>query len=218
MSLALYFDPISSPCRATLALLKLSKIPHEENFVSLAEQQNRSGEYLKINPRGLVPVLDDNGFIVQEHEAILRYLAKTRPEAQEYYPDDVKTQALIDQYYPFHYSEMIPKLLHYFYGYNHFPQAGAFNKEEARKGVNEALKKFDEIYLQDKKYLAGNKITIADLTAVNQIFQVYFMADIDLKEFPRVKAYVDRSLENPVLLEVSQPLREIAKKLRGNSQ
>jgi len=211
MSLKLYYDPLSSPSRAVLTLLNLTNIPYEKQILSFLKGETKSPEFLKINPLGLVPALDDNGFIVIEHEAILRYLVNTHKEAQAFFPTDAKTQALIDQYYPFHHYSARPYTIEYFEGYNDL--LPAFNKEVALKNVEGAVSKIDSIFLQDKKYIAGDNLTIADFSAVSEISQLYFATDFDFNKFPRVKSYIERCFENQVIKESNQGLLDFAQKV-----
>jgi len=54
-------------------------------------------EFLALNPNGKIPVLEDDGFVVWESGAILKYLAKKRPEAG-LIPLDPKGLARLDQW------------------------------------------------------------------------------------------------------------------------
>ena len=69
-------------------------IPCEVIDVDILKGESRTPEFLKINPNGRTPVLDDNGFVLAESNAILAYLAK----ATRYLPDDRKKFALIFQW------------------------------------------------------------------------------------------------------------------------
>jgi len=116
MVLTLYLDPISSPSRAVLALLEFAKIPYERKFISFFDKETKSPAFLQINPLGKVPAIDDSGLILREHEAILRHLVRTREGTKAFLPDDIKVQALVDQYYPFHHFAVRPHVIHYFMG------------------------------------------------------------------------------------------------------
>jgi glutathione S-transferase len=43
--------------------------------IDILNGESRTTEFLKINPNGRTPVLDDNGFVLAESNAILAYLA-----------------------------------------------------------------------------------------------------------------------------------------------
>ena len=69
-------------------------IPCEIIEVDILKGESRTADFLKINPNGRTPVLDDNGFVLAESNAILAYLAK----GTKYLPDDRKKFALIFQW------------------------------------------------------------------------------------------------------------------------
>ena len=54
-------------------------------------------EYGMLNPNRLVPTIDDNGFVLWESAAILRYLAAKRPE-RGLVPSGLMKQAQVDQW------------------------------------------------------------------------------------------------------------------------
>jgi glutathione S-transferase len=59
--------------------------------------ETRTPEYLAKNPNGRVPTLEDDGFVLWESPAILKYLAAKRPE-RALCGSDPKTQAVVDQW------------------------------------------------------------------------------------------------------------------------
>lgn len=69
-------------------------IPCEIIEVDILNGKSRTAEFLKINPNGRTPVLDDKGFLLAESNAILAYLAK----GTKYLPDNRKKFALIFQW------------------------------------------------------------------------------------------------------------------------
>jgi glutathione S-transferase len=53
--------------------------------------------YLALNPNGLVPTIVDDGFVLWESHAILRYLVARTP-GQALVPDDLQGRARVDQW------------------------------------------------------------------------------------------------------------------------
>uniref|UniRef100_T1HYL8 GST N-terminal domain-containing protein n=1 Tax=Rhodnius prolixus TaxID=13249 RepID=T1HYL8_RHOPR len=95
--LKLYLDTLSQPCRSLLIFLENTKIPYEPIVVRLGKGEQNSPEFLKVNPLHQVPVIDDNGFILRESVAILRYLCREKKNvADHWYPNDSKKQAKVD--------------------------------------------------------------------------------------------------------------------------
>jgi glutathione S-transferase len=80
MSLQLYFAP--GACSfVPHSMLELSGAAFEPHSVKLHKNEQRSPEYLAINPRGQVPVLVDDGQVVTQIVAILLHLDAKLPEA-----------------------------------------------------------------------------------------------------------------------------------------
>ena len=60
--------------------------------------ENKSDEFLKINPQGTVPVVVDDDFAMNESRAICCYLVNAKSPDNSLYPtDDIKARYIIDQ-------------------------------------------------------------------------------------------------------------------------
>ncbi len=80
MSLKLYFAP--GACSfVPHSMLELSGAEFEPHSVKLHKNEQRSAEYLAINPRGQVPVLVDEGEVITQIVAILLHLDAKLPQA-----------------------------------------------------------------------------------------------------------------------------------------
>ena len=61
--------------------------------------RTREPDYLRRNPNGLVPTIEEaDGFALWESQAILRYLANSRPGGERFYPVDPRARARVDQW------------------------------------------------------------------------------------------------------------------------
>lgn len=212
MSLTLYYSPYSQPSRAILTFLLLTSIPHEIKIIELLKGQQRSPEYLKINPLGKVPALCDDDFLLSESEAIILYIIDSRNVGQEYYPEDPKLRALVNQYFPYHHAHVRPRLINLF-SLVWFPYKIEGRKDNVRFEALEVCKQFERVFLnENKKYIVGDVFTIADIFAANEFLQVYYgIPDFDWSNFPVLKAYVERCLENKVLCDVNKEMKEFPK-------
>jgi glutathione S-transferase len=93
----LYHHPQSANARrAVMAALHLDA-QVELVFVDLAKGAQRAPEYLAKNPNGKVPVLDDDGFLLWESNAIMQYLADKTP-GQTLYPADLRARADVNRW------------------------------------------------------------------------------------------------------------------------
>jgi len=215
MSLTYYYFPLSQSSRAILAFLKLTGIPYQRVVVNIFKKENKSSEYLKIAPNGDVPAIEDLGLTLSEPEAIIRYLLHKSRVAETYYPAVPKTRALIDQFFAFHHDTFQPFLVLYFTS----SLPGFFGKvkepmESIKSSVEEACKMFEEVYIQGKKYIGGESLTIADLFAVNDLTTIYFATNFDFNKFPSIKAYIERCLENPAIRDVNKPIESLRESLK----
>ena len=66
--------------------------PYELVRLALHKGEQRTPENLKINPKGRVPALVEDGWALAENPAILRYLARRFPEMR-LWPDDARPEA-----------------------------------------------------------------------------------------------------------------------------
>jgi len=208
MSLDFYFHPMSQPSRAVLTLLHLLDIKHEKKLVDLMKGEHKAPEFLEINPLGQIPAINDGGFKLWESEAIMKYLINQKKTGDLYYPSDPHSRALVDKFFPWHHAVLRPALAKLFLAYYPVFPKYKLDLETCKKEAEAALKTFEEIYLKDHKYIANDILTIADLSAVNEITQTYLTTDFDYSKFPKVKEYVERCLQNPVLQQVNKPVKD----------
>ena len=78
-------------------LLSLLGLKHEVVTVNLMKGENREPWFLKLNPRGQVPTLDDGGTVVWDSMAILVYLAR-KHGGGEWLPIDPQGMAEVMQW------------------------------------------------------------------------------------------------------------------------
>ena len=79
----------SQPSKSIKTLLNIGNIAHNSVEVNIFKGENKSPEFLKVNPREKVPVIRDGSFTLTESNAILKYLCETRNSIPEHmYPSD----------------------------------------------------------------------------------------------------------------------------------
>lgn len=76
----LYYSPGTASMVVHLALLEVGA-PHELRLVDFDAGAQRDADYLKLNPRGVVPTLVIDGRPMSESAAILMLLAERHPDA-----------------------------------------------------------------------------------------------------------------------------------------
>jgi len=135
--------------------------------VNLAENANRTPEYLKLNPLGLTPALElADGQVITESVAICRYIEGLYPEPA-LFGHELIEQVKINQYSRQAELEVLVPLINAFrnehaYWIGRFEQVPAVAPADRRR-VQARLSYFDQ-RLQVVTYLAGDRLSIADLT------------------------------------------------------
>ena len=94
MTLRLYSHPISPCCQKVKFLLLEKNINFEEVFIDLGAKQNLSNSYLKINPSGTVPTLQDNKKYIYESNIICEYVEEKFP-ANSLMPSELYKRAKV---------------------------------------------------------------------------------------------------------------------------
>jgi len=120
-------------------------------------------EYRKLNPNGLVPTIDDEGFILWESNAIVRYLAATHA-AGTLWPTDLKVRADADRWMDWCTSMLGPAFLPVFWNLVRTP-AEQRNMKEIEDGSNktgEVLARLDTA-LAGRNFIAGDRFTMGDI-------------------------------------------------------
>lgn len=79
--LKLHYHPSDASLMPHILLEELG-VPFKLEFVDRSLNAQKSPGYLKLNPNGLIPVLEDNDLVLYETPAILLHLADTHPQAQ----------------------------------------------------------------------------------------------------------------------------------------
>lgn len=74
--ITLYDVPLSGNCHKVRLLLSFLAVPYHTHPMDLRGGGQRSPDYLQRNPFGQVPVLDDDGWVVRDSQAILVYADK----------------------------------------------------------------------------------------------------------------------------------------------
>lgn len=164
----LYTHPVSQHARRVVALLEAAELPYETINVALEKGAHMAPEYLAVNPNHQVPSLLDGDIRISESNAILRYLC-VKHDLDDWYPSDLKSRAAMEQWLDWGQCRLSPAVVDIVLNTVFMPEAG--NQEAIARG-HTAMEELSEILsngLQDRKYLAGDNPTIADLSVASNI-------------------------------------------------
>lgn len=165
----LYGNPASRTLRCLWALEELG-VPYELKPLDFSKQENRSEEYLALNPSGKVPTLKHGDYVLWESGAICSYLAENHPEKRMIPPQGTKERGLYYQWMSFVASELEQGL--WSIGKHRFalPESKRIEKMQEigayEFGVAAAIFAKE---LGKKKFLVGDTFTMADIMATHTL-------------------------------------------------
>jgi glutathione S-transferase len=137
--------------------------------VDIAKAENRQPPYLAKNPLGGVPILElDDGTVLAESVAICRYFEETHPNPP-LLGTDAKDRALVEMWQRRMELELTTPIMQTFRNTHAFfkgriPQVAEYG-ELCRKGAESRMGWLDG-ELAGRKFIAGDRYTIADITAL----------------------------------------------------
>src|SRR4030081_970388 len=100
-----YGAAISGNAYKVRILLALMRVPHEVVLVDLAKREHKSDEFLRMNPRGEVPVIEDAGVVLWDSAACLVYIAR-KYGGEQWLPTDAAGLAEVTQWLSLAASEI----------------------------------------------------------------------------------------------------------------
>jgi glutathione S-transferase len=160
--------------------------------VDILKGESRTPEFLKINPNGRTPVLDDDGFVLAESNAILAYLAR----GTKFLPDDRKRFGLIFQWMFFEQYSHEPYIATSRYWLQHKPDSPERSAIlAARRDGGWAALKVVEGHLAKNDFFVGD-YTIADI-ALFAYTHVSHEGGFPLDDFPKTRAWIERVKHQP---------------------
>ncbi|MCL6704739.1 glutathione S-transferase [Pseudomonas sp. T1.Ur] len=182
----LYHFPLSGHAHRVQLMLSLLELPVEIIFVDLAKGAHKQPEFLAINAFGQVPVLDDNGVVLADSNAILVYLASQYGHGR-WLPTDPVGAARVQRWLsvaagPLHAGPATARLITVF-GASH-------NAEDVIARSHNLLKVIDQ-ELSNSTYLAGDAPTIADIAGYTYIAHAP-EGNVSLQDYANVRAWLAR--------------------------
>lgn len=163
--------------RKVEAFIKHFDLPVEIHSMGFKEQENKTEAYLKMNPLGKAPVLEDGDFTLWESNAILCYLATLFPETK-CLPADPKARADVDRWLYWQAFHLLNTIV------------------AMRDKGNDAQKDIDMHIGLLNNQLEGRDYVLGDLSLVDFAIAPYLLGRhgqaIDYTDYPNVRAWLDR--------------------------
>jgi glutathione S-transferase len=199
MITAYVFDKVPPPVigvtrdlRVTWALEETG-LAHRLALIDGARGQHREPDYLKVNPFGTIPAIEDDGFSLFESGAILVYIAT---KSGKLAPRDDKARALSAQWAFAAVNTVEPPLIEIF-AIDKFSSDQDWAKARRPVRVEQAQARLAalEKALAGKPFLTGDEFGIADILMTSVL---RFVQHTDLLAgLPNVTAYKARCQKRP---------------------
>lgn len=168
-------------------------LPHVRHDVG--GQFGMDAAYLAKNPNALIPSIEDDGLVLWESNAILRYLAhRYAPEAM--YPADPVARAQGDKWMDWQFSFADAQRDMFKHLVRHAPEDRdpALIAASAEK-AGEAMQVLDAA-LAARPWLSGDRFGVADVP-MGVYAYTFFTLDVPRPDVPHVRAWYDRLRARP---------------------
>lgn len=182
----LFYHPLSGHSHRVRLLLSLLNVPVELVLVDIMKGEQRRPEFLKLNKFGQVPVLDDDGLLVSDSNAILVYLAR-KFNREDWLPQDPIGAAQTEKWFSAAAGEVA-------YGLATARRIRLFGTAPVPTevlGRAHRLLTVLDTELETSDWLAAGRLTLADIS----LYAYVARADeggIDLTDYPHVQSWLGR--------------------------
>jgi glutathione S-transferase len=171
-------------------------LEYEQEDIGGAFGGNDTAEYLAMNPMGLVPTINDDGFIMWESNAITRYLAEKYGKGTMY-PTDPHARATADTWMDWKLNAINPFMRSIFWGYVRTKPEDR-NMDEIKAAIKQGCKFWAMLdkHLEGRNYIAGDDLTMGDIPVGPQAFRWFELVE-DRPSMPNLEAWYKRLTERP---------------------
>lgn len=213
--------PTSQPCRAIHQFMLEVGIEFVDETVDIINGVNEKDDFkAEYNPTGQVPILVDGDFVVWESGAIASYLNERFNAPPQWFGEDVRQRAIIQQYLHWHSTTLRRGAGAFFY--THFAECIWGKRDYSReiaKGryVLEESMDLLEKWLGQTAYLCGNKISFADLLGFHEFVSHEagaIIAPETWARYPNTRRWYDAIDQRPLTAQVCGMIREVGKMRR----
>jgi glutathione S-transferase len=202
-SLTLYYAP-GTCALATHLALEYAGAPYQAVRLDFKSQQQRSPEYLKLNPKGRVPALATDRGVLTETPALLHYVAQSFPQANLAPLDDAFLLAKVNEFNSYLCSTVHVAHAHKGRGYRWVDaddeQAIAAMKKKVPQTMAECFSLIEDRMFQGP-WVLGERFSTSDC----YLFTLAgWLAgdDVDLQRFPKVADHRKRMEAQPQVQRV----------------
>jgi glutathione S-transferase len=203
MALEVYWGSGSPFAWRVLLTLEVKGLAYQSTLLEFSKGEHKASGFLKLNPRGKVPVLKDDEFVLSESLAIMAYLDKKYPEPPLYGTSPQETgliwRAILEmEAYMVSAGDKLVRPLFFGQGLEETDKI-----QEAAATIRRELKRIDT-ELEGASWLIGKQMSAADISLFPLVQMIFRAAGKDAakpfnfellpldKYFPNIAAWVKR--------------------------
>jgi len=214
----LHYHPASTTSRIVELFVRDQGIELEYQLVDLFTGAHQHPDFERMNPNRLVPVLEDGDYLLTESSAIIKYIAeKTGSPA---YPKDLQARGRVNEmmdwfnanfYKDFGYGLTYPQLYPHHRRPDDAVQRGTI--EWGKQKAMNWLKILDKRLIgQDKIYLCGDSITLADYQGA-EIISLGDLIRCQYQDYPNISRWMNTMRNLPSWGSVNAAAEDLAASL-----
>ncbi|MDR7343859.1 glutathione S-transferase [Pantoea alhagi] len=192
----------SSNVQAVMWCIGELGLPYQRIDIGHKYGGNHTPEFLAMNPNGLVPVLrDDNSPPLFESAAIVRYLAG-RYGDDAFWPQEALARAAVDVWAEWAKASVYVSFIRPIF----WPLFVGAPEDRDEQAISAALDnltmllKIADQQLAQHDYLAGDRLTVADIMFGTLLYR-YYTLEITRPALPALEKYYQRLTQRPAYQE-----------------
>ena len=186
-TLRLHHHPLSGHSHRVRLLLSILSLKTELVEIDMKSGAHKAPEFLKLNPLGQVPVLEDGELVVRDSNAIMVYLATKYDQSRKWYPATAEGAAEVQKWLSIAAGQLAS-------GPNAARLVNVFKlplDKAAAQRIAANLLAVMENELTSRPFLTGASPTIADVALYAYTARAP-EGDISLAEYPAVRRWIER--------------------------
>ena len=194
-----YSFPVSGHAHRVELLLRALNLPFERIDMDLSGKQQKKPDFIRLNPFGQIPVIDDGGKVVWDSAAILVYLCMSYDPKGVYLPRDPQKMAEVVAWLgkaagPINYGLATARRINIFKSPADMAAAQAIGNDFL--GILEN-------HLAPRQWLVADAVSIADFACYSYVAHAP-EGGIDLAPYGHVTEWLGRFRRQPFFVQMAR--------------
>lgn len=160
----LYYAPGTASMVVHWLLIEM-ELPHQLELVDFSKKQQKSEEYLKLNPSGVIPTLVVEGKPITEFAAMSMFLADKHQEKRLAPAYDNPLRGEYNQWMFYFSNTVQPAFRMWFYPYDILSKEDGADEKilpVAQKRIEACFERINHHFSDGRQYVLGETISVAD--------------------------------------------------------